>query len=127
MKAGDALDSLITPEQVAIWESCSCKRTAIKLLGDFSSTDPPVLTQSTYCQIRDYFFVEIEIQNSHRSGVSSNVLVEEGQASKTIEIEGTKLRVIRIKEHKTLRSFGHARLYLQEHVFQNLKIFIRHV
>lgn len=127
LKAEDALDSLITPEQVAIWESSLCKRTAIKLLGSFSSTDPPILTQSTYCQIRDYFFVEIEIQNSHRSGVSSNVLVEDVQASKTVEIEGTMLRVIKIKKHKTLRSFGHARLYLQEHVFQNLLIFIRHI
>ena len=127
MKAEDALNALITPEQVSVWESSACKRTAIKLLGSFSSPDPPVLNQSTYCQIRDYFFVEIEIQNSHRSGVSGNVLVEDVQASKLVEVEGTVLRVIKITKHKTTRAHGLARLYLQEHVYNNLLLFIRHV
>jgi len=51
IRAEEELDAIITPEQVTIWESSEVKRNAIKLLGTFSSADPPTLTQSFYCQI----------------------------------------------------------------------------
>jgi hypothetical protein len=56
----DEMDAIILPpHQVAMWEKSEGKRNAIKLLGEFSSYNPPPLSRVSYCAMRDYFFVEI--------------------------------------------------------------------
>ena len=100
-------------------------REAIKLLGQFAANDPPVLTRTNYCAMRDYFFVEIEIQNCHRSGVSSNLLVDEFHSAVTETVNDNEtFYIIKVKKHKTLRSKGKAKVYLKPSLYNHLKIFV---
>ena len=78
------------------------------------------LLRSDYCCMRDYLFVQIELQNSHRSGVSSNLLLDE---YKKATMEGDLIR-IKVKKHKTAREYGPAKLYFSKTIFEYLKIFV---
>ena len=121
----DESKSIITPEQIAKWNVSEKKREAIKLLGQFAAKDPPALTRTNYCTMRDYFFVEIEIQNCHRSGVSSNMLVDEFHSAETETVNDNEtFYIIKVKKHKTLRSKGKAKVYLKPSLYNHLKIFV---
>ena len=92
----------------------------MKLFASFASEPLVELLRSDYCCMRDYLFVQIELQNSHRSGVSSNLLLDEYKKATT---EGDLIR-IKVKKHKTAREYGPAKLYLSKTIFEYLKIFV---
>lgn len=83
------------------------------LFGEYSSDSPPILTQTDYCCKWDYLITEINLQNKHRSGVSSNMTLEEFRDA---VLEDDMYR-IKIKQHKTAYMYGHAKVYLKKHVF----------
>lgn len=111
-------EALVTPQQVSIFESSSVSRNAIMLFGEYSSDSPPILTQTDYCCKRDYLITEINLQNKHRSGVSSNMTLEEFRDD---------MYRIKIKKHKTAYMYGHAKVYLKKHVFRYLSVFVENV
>ena len=73
--------------------------------------------------MRDYLLVQIELQNSHRSGVAANLLLDEFHNS---QVEGDYIH-IKVKNHKTRKDYGPAKVYFQPHVFSYMKIFVDNV
>ena len=71
--------------------------------------------------------ISLAIQNGHPSGVCSNMLLSELNDANIETVEDTKLRVFKVKKHKTLRTHGFAKVYLKQHIFNNLKIFVKFV
>ena len=124
IRAEEDQDFVVTPQHMKRWENGEIKRKAIKLLGELSSDQPPPLNKDKYCALRDYFIVEI-VQNGHRSGVCSNMLLSQLNAATFETVEDITFRVFKVKKHKTVRTHGFAKVYLKEHVFNNLKLFVR--
>lgn len=116
----EELDVLLTPDQIKQYESSQDARDAIKLFGDYSSPSCPTLSQADYCIMREYLLVQISLQNSHRSGVLSNMTIEEFDKGQT---EGEMIR-IKVRKHKTARIYGPAKLYVKKHLYDYLKIFV---
>ena len=117
------MDVLITPEQIEKYEQSQEARVAVKLFGEYMLESCPPLNRNDYCSMREYLFWQISLQNTHRSGVCANMTIEE---FKTAGSEGDLIR-IKVKKHKTARVYGPAKLYLQNHVFRYLKIFVEKI
>ena len=127
IRAEEDQEVIITPQHMKRWEDGEIKRKAIKLFGEFSSDDPPPLTKDKFCTMRDFFIVEVAIQNGHRSGVCSNMLISELNAAKLETVEDTTFHVLKVKKHKTLRTHGFAKVYMKQNIFNNLKMFVKFV
>ena len=117
------MEALITPEQVAKYERSEGARNAIKLFSSFSNDPLPNLTRNDYCCMRDYLIFQISLQNSHRSGVVANMLV--GEFNKANE-ENDFIR-IKVKEHKTKKEYGPAKVYAKKHIYNYMNIFVDNV
>ena len=72
----EELEVLITPQQIVLYKNSEDARKSVKLFATFASEPLVELLRSDHCCMREYPFVQIELQNSHRSGVSSNLLLE---------------------------------------------------
>ena len=123
MNSEEDLEALITPDQVEKYERSESARNAIKLFSSFSKEPLPPLTRNDYCCMQDYLVFQLSIQNSHRSGVEANMLVEEFQKA-TQEDDFMRIKV---KHHKTCKVYGPAKVYLKKHIFNYLNIFATNV
>ena len=116
-------DILITPEQVRSYENSECVKQARELFVGLSSPYREDLSRQEYTLMRDYLLTEIEISNCHRSGVASNMTLEE--VEKVKEINGKF--VVQVAKHKTQNTHGPAMVVLSEEIYSYLANFIKFV
>ena len=115
---------LITPAQIRIYESSEGAREAATILGTFSSPlHSSTLSKQEYTCVRDYLLTEIEIVSCHRSGVSSNMTVDEVLHAKLKDGK----HIIRVMKHKTIRKHGPALLCVTDILYRHLKLFIEKI
>ena len=117
------MEVLVSPEQIEKYERSEDARNAIKLFGLYDQDSGPLLNRQDYCTMRDYLYWQISLQNSHRSGVCSNLTLAEFQKA---ACEDGMVR-IKVAKHKTAREYGTAKLYLKPHIFRYMKIFVEKV
>ena len=122
-RSEEELDVLITPEQVSTFENSGDARKAIKLFASFSKDPLQQLTRTDYCCMRDHLFFQIELQNSHRSGVAANMLLGEFDNAK----RDGDFMLIRVKNHKTKKDYGPAKVFIKPHIYAYLNIFVNNV
>ncbi|XP_057304437.1 uncharacterized protein LOC130641583 [Hydractinia symbiolongicarpus] len=120
LRCEEEMKVLLTPEQIKTYESSENARNAIKLFGEYGSATCPQLSQTDYCCMREYLLMQICLQNTQRSGVCSNLTLQEFNNDCW---EGDMFR-IRVKKHKTARLYGTAKFYLQRHIYDYMKIFV---
>ena len=71
---------LVTPDQVKMYTNSENAVKARQHLKDLQEVDVLAFNQAEYCSLRDHLFCVIQFVNGHRSGVASNMMVEEFQA-----------------------------------------------
>ena len=112
---------LITPEQIKRYESAGDVAQAINILKDAeSSVWTSSLSRQEFTCVRDYLLTEIVVISCHRSGVSSNMTIEEVQSA---TLRDDKY-VIKVKKHKTFRKHGPALLCVSKILYQYLQTYI---
>ena len=116
------LEMLVTPEQVQKYQESECAKIARQLFADIE-TSVRQLSQAEYCSMRDHLFTAIHFGCGHRSGVSVNLTMKE--LSKAKEINDRMVEV-KVWEHKTVASYGPAKIVLSLEEYDWLKIFVKH-
>ncbi|XP_057297370.1 uncharacterized protein LOC130627439 [Hydractinia symbiolongicarpus] len=112
---------LITPEQIQRYEESASAKEAISIIKDFCSPyREKTLSRQEYACIRDFLITEITIINCQRSGVPSNMTIDEAKAA--VFRDGKY--IIKVKRHKTFRKHGPVNLCTSETLYQQLLIFI---
>ena len=104
-KKAEVFENLITEEQVKTFEESDFSEKAKALLGN----PPKKLSRPDYCNVRDFLFSEIHFGNACRSGVTANLMMEEFEKAKNLPDGRVNIKV---KRHKTRRSYGAANLTL---------------
>ena len=117
------LDNLVTPEMVNKFEKSDSARSAIGYIEQLSGTNSLDLNQSVYTLVRDYILLQITIANAHRSGVLSNMTLEEYKQAKRRE----ESVIISVKNHKTADTHGPACVVLSPSLFSYLEIYVNKV
>ena len=115
---------LITPEQVKAYETSEGATNAIRLLSLVSSPyKESELTRQEYTCVRDYLLTEIEISNCHRSGVTSNMLLEE--VTSALLKDGKY--IIQVANHKTKNTHGPAMVCVGTSLFNDIVTFVEKI
>jgi site-specific recombinase XerD len=122
-KMDSDLAKLITPDQVALFDRSEPVLTAIKCLGDIMASPDAVVTQTDYVLIRDFLLTQIIITNANRSGVLSNMTVDEFRAARKIDDS----YVVSVRTHKTASVHGPATVVLSLTLFNWINVFLEHV
>lgn len=117
------ISSLVTPEQVQLFENGELARSAIKIFGATVDDDCFVPSMLEYTTTRDYLMTKIALLNAHRSGVSANMVVKEFNNHEINEAEGNV--IIRVRHHKTFRKHGYAHICIPIQTFNFMKIFMK--
>ena len=117
------ISNLRTPEQVVTFGSSDVAREAIKILGEFqSSNEQGAPTNTQYTTVRDYLLTIICINNGSRAGDLANMTLGEfGQAKKSDEGDEYSVWVM---DHKTFDSHGPSPVVLSQSIFKWMEIFI---
>nr|XP_047123713.1 uncharacterized protein LOC124806670 [Hydra vulgaris] len=123
-RAEDDLLMLVTPEQVKKYEQSKNASTAKKLLEDLKNNPNKELTMFDYCCYRDHVFFIIHFASAHRSGVTANMTMEEFFKMKVFK-DGMKM--INVWDHKTVSTYGPARVTLNSIEFEWIEVFVNHV
>ena len=110
-------DNLITPDQVKSFKESEFATDAKKLL----QSPPKKLSREQYCTVRDFIFTEIHFSNACRSGVTANLMTKEFKDAK--ELPDGRF-IIKVKHHKTRKTYGPANLTLKKQLFSFLRTFI---
>ncbi|XP_066924402.1 uncharacterized protein [Clytia hemisphaerica] len=123
-KNADESDSLITEEQVALYEASDVAKNASYIFEDVKQHTKKRLSQNQYCATRDHLFTRIHFTNACRSGVTANMTVNEFNSGKMLN-DGRYM--FRVAKHKTRRKYGPANVTLSNRDYNLLKLFIDHI
>ena len=116
------LHNLVNPEMVNKFEKSDSAQSAVGYIEQLSGTNSLDLNQSVYTLVRDYILLQITIANAHRSGVLSNMTLEEYKQAKRRE----ESVIISVKNHKTADTHGPACAVLSPSLFSYLEMSIRY-
>jgi len=117
LKKTDLAENLVTREQVSKFQESEFASNARSYL-----LDPPLnINRTIYCDTRDFIFSEIHFGNACRSGVTANMTIEEYEKAKSFP-DGRY--VIKVKKHKTRRTYGPANMTLTKEQYMWLKTFV---
>lgn len=119
-KMDDDIDKLITPEKVAQFDRSKLALAAIKCIGNMTSEQPPALTMTDYVIARDYLLTQIIICNANRSGILSDVTVDDFKQARIVD----GCFVISVGGHKTAYKYGPAKVVITTVLFNWLAVYI---
>jgi len=117
LKKTELAENLVTQEQVSKFQESEFASNARSYLFD-----PPLnITRTIYCDTRDFIFSEIHFGNACRSSVTANMTIDEYEKAKSFP-DGRC--VIKVKKHKTCRTYGPANMILTNEQYIWLKTFV---
>ena len=109
-----------TAQAMQKWRERRLKYEHMDLFEAYISSPNLLLTNDSYCRMRNYLICEIIIPNSQRSGIISGMLIQEVQKARSLD--NSKHYQIHVANHKT----GHiqcATIFIYPSTFRALKIF----
>ena len=118
-KQDEDLQKLVTPEDVQQFNRSEPAVTAVKLLGAVSSGNK-VLSQHEYTLVRDFIMSQIVFNNANRSGVMSEVTVQQVKNARVVDGR----HVVSVVVSKTLGIYGPAKLILTDSLHSWLQIYL---
>ena len=105
---------LITCDEIKRFNDSPQARQAVKLLGIISSVGKKHhMTASEYVLVRDFLLCKIVFNNANRSGVLSNVTIENFESAKVVNNH----HVVSVPNHKTSSTHGPAKIILSSVLF----------
>ena len=108
---------LVTPNQVRKYENSEHAQKARDLFKRYQGKNNIIVPRYEYCCMRDHIFTIIHFGNANRSGVSVNMTVAEFKEAQKMD---SGMRGIDVKEHKTKREYGAAKVTLLTHQYLSL-------
>lgn len=118
----ELLDSLVTKEQIQIFEQGEMARKAIIILGSAEESSS-YLTMMEFTSVRDFLMTSFALHNAHRSGVSANMLMKEYEKRKLDETTCT----INVRHHKTRYTHGSATVCIPLQLARLLDIYVTRI
>ena len=88
-----------TAQVMQKWRDRRLKYEHINLLESYSSSTNLLLTNDSYCRMRNYLICEIIIPNSQRAGIRSGMLIQEVEKARSLD--DSKHYQIHVANHKT--------------------------
>nr|XP_047144780.1 uncharacterized protein LOC105846615 [Hydra vulgaris] len=119
-RAEDDLLMLITPEQVKMYEASKNAIIAKKLLEDLKIDPNKEINMFEYCSYRDHLLFIIHFSSAHRSGVTAHMTLEEYKRSRPVD----GLMMISVWDHKTVSTYGPARVTLNLVEYEWINVFV---
>lgn len=117
-KMDQDIQKLITPEDIKCFKDSKMAAEATKIL---KTTDNLTLTE--YVLVRDFLMASIVLRNANRTGVLSNMTVEELEEG----VRRSEVVVLSVKDHKTAHLSGPAKVVMTTELYQWLTIFKTHI
>jgi len=102
------------------YDSTKHRRDAIMLLHTLRGDPKTVPSTRDFLQIRDYLMIELMRQNGQRTGPIINSTIDDFDVANKID-DGY---ILKVKEHKTSKSHGSARLCLSPEIYVEMKTWI---
>ena len=82
------------------------------------------LTRTKFCRVRDHLYSLVHFSNSHRSGVTANMTLEEFQKAKQ---DKDGIWTILVWDHKTVSDYGPANVELTSDSYELLNTFVNQI
>ena len=103
-----------------MFDVLSTVRDAMRIAEELASEDDRLAMASEFRRLRDYVLVEVARSNGQRSGDVLQMTVDEFHRSSAVH----GLRVVHMACHKTLTTYGSARLALSEESHRHAATFV---
>ena len=121
-KHDDDIGKLISAEDVASFDRSAVALEAVKLIAT-AQTHTVAMSQQQYTHVRDFLMVNVAIANANRSGVLSEMTVEQLKHASKMDDN----YIISVSEHKTAIIYGPAKVIVSSTLYSWLMAFVNDV
>lgn len=113
-------EMLVTKDQVLKYTNSDQARKSTEIIQKLAQYGAYPVSQTDYCMVRDHIYFTIHFTLAQRSGVTANMTMNEFLKAKKID----GVWIIDVWNHKTVETYGPAKVILSEDNFNILKTYI---